>query len=364
MKAAVLRALGEPLSIEDIDVDPPKENEVLVRVVASGICHSDYSVAHGILRSPMPVVLGHEGAGVVEEVGLGVTHVAAGDPIVASLSPNCDVCPMCREGKPYLCFQFSKVLRDSTQIDGTTRLHRGEERIHQLGALGSFAEYMVIPAGSAIKVREDAPLDTVCLIGCGVTTGVGAALNTVQIEPGQSVAVIGCGGVGLSIVQGARIAGANPIVAIDPVAEKRDLALSLGATHAIDPFNEDAQKAVRTLTGQGVHYAFEALGRAETIQQAHALVRPTGQAVIVGVPNLREPIAMPVAGFFAEKEIRGSAYGSSTPRRDIPKYVDFYKNGELKLDEIITRRIGLDEINSAFDAMGRGEGARTVITFS
>lgn len=364
MKAAVLRAYGAPLSIEDIEIDPPKENEVLVRVVASGICHSDYSVIHGKLRSPLPVVLGHEGAGIVEEVGPGVTNVKVGDPIVASLSPSCGQCPMCREGKPNLCFECSKVLRDATQIDGTTRLHKDGERIYQLTALGSFAEYMVIPAGSAIKVRDDASLETVCLVGCGVTTGVGAALNTVDIKPGESVAVIGCGGVGLSIIQGARIAGANPIVAIDPVQEKRDLALSLGATHAVDPFNEDTPKAIRALTGQGVHYAFEALGRAETILQAYALLRPSGQAVVVGVPNLREPIAMPVAGFFAEKEIRGSAYGSCVPRRDIPKYVDFYKSGELKLDEMITRRIGLDEINSALDAMGRGEGARTVITFS
>jgi S-(hydroxymethyl)glutathione dehydrogenase/alcohol dehydrogenase len=364
MKAAVLRETGRPFSIEDIEIDPPKENEVLVRVVASGICHSDYSVMHGVLRSPMPVVLGHEGAGIVEEVGPGVSHVKAGDPIVASLTPSCGTCPMCLEEKPYLCFQFSRALRDSAMPDGSTRLHRGEERIHQLGALGSFAEYMVIPAGCAIKVRADAALDTVCLIGCGVTTGVGAALNTVDIEPGQSVAVIGCGGVGLSIIQGARIAKANPIVAIDPVAEKRDLAKSMGATHAIDPSNEDVVKVIRGLTGQGVHYAFEALGRPETIQQAYSIVRPRGQAIIVGVPNLRQPIELPFVNLLAEKEIRGSAYGSSTPKRDIPKYVDLYKSGELMLDQMITRRIGLDEINEAFAAMGRGEGARTVITFS
>jgi S-(hydroxymethyl)glutathione dehydrogenase/alcohol dehydrogenase len=318
----------------------------------------------GILRSPMPVVLGHEGAGVIEEVGPGVTDVKAGDPIVASLSPSCGKCTMCREDKPNLCSEFARGIRDSTMADGTTRLHRSGERIYQLSAIASFAEYMVIPAGAAIKVRPDVALETVCLIGCGVTTGVGAALNTVDIEPGQSVAVIGCGGVGLSIIQGARIAKANPIIAIDPVAEKRDLARSMGATHAIDPFNEDVQKTIRGLVGQGVHYSFEALGRPETIQQAYAIIRPRGQAVIVGLPNLREPIPLPFVNLLAEKEIRGSAYGSSKPKIDIPKYVDFYKSGELMLDQMVTKRIGLDGINEAFAAMGRGEGARTVITFS
>jgi NDMA-dependent alcohol dehydrogenase len=355
--------MGEPLSIEELEIARPRENEVRVKVVASGICHSDYSVAHGILRSPMPVVLGHEGAGIIEEVGPGVTDLKPGDHVIASLSPSCGNCPMCAEAKPYLCFEMSRVMRDSTQLDGTKRLRRGEEEVGQLCAIGSFAEQMVIPAGSAIKIRDDAALDTVCLIGCGVTTGFGAAVNTAKIESGDSVAVIGCGGVGLSIVQGARVAGAGTIIAIDPVAEKRDLAQQLGATHAIDPFNEDVAKTVRAITGKGVHHAFEALGRLDTIRQAWDILRPTGEAYVVGMPSLRETLKVPVLGFFAQRQLRGSVYGSSTPKRDIPKFVDLYKAGELKLDQMITNRIRLDQVNDAFEAMGRGEGARSVIMF-
>ncbi|MFP5469709.1 MAG: zinc-binding dehydrogenase, partial [Alphaproteobacteria bacterium] len=227
----------------------------------------------------------------------------------------------------------------------------------------SFAEKMVIPAGSAIKVRDDAPLKTVCLIGCGVTTGTGAAVNTADIHPGDGVAVIGCGGVGLSILQGARIKGANPLIAVDPVKEKRDLAVSLGATHTIDPFTENLEQRIKEITGKGVHFAFEALGTMRTINDAYSILRPTGEAIIVGVPNLKEVYELPVAQLFAEKEFRGSIYGSSRPKRDLPMFVDWYMKGDLKLDEMITKRIRLEDVNQAFEEMGRGEGARSVIMF-
>lgn len=363
MKAAVLHQAGEPLRIEEVHIDPPKENEAAIRVVASGICHSDYSVAFGVLKSPMPVVLGHEGAGVVEAVGPGVTDLQVGDHVVAALTPSCGQCPMCVEHKPFLCVQMMATMGNGTMVDGTTRLNLGDRAVHQLCGVASFAERAVIPAGAAIKVSKDVPLETVCLVGCGVTTGVGAALNTAQVQPGTSVAVIGCGGVGLSIIQGARIAGATTIIAIDPVAEKRTLALSLGATHAIDPRVQDVAKAVREITFLGVHYAFEALGRIETIEQAWSLLRPTGQAIIVGMPSLRDEIKIRVSGFFQQKQITGSAYGSAAPRRDIPRFIDLYQKGELKLDPMITRRIRLDEVNDALAAMGRGEGARSVIVF-
>ncbi|RLA56676.1 MAG: dehydrogenase [Gammaproteobacteria bacterium] len=363
IKAAVMREVGSPLTVEELEIAPPKENEVLIKTTASGICHSDYSVLHGVLGTPMPAVLGHEGAGVVEEVGPGVTHVKPGDHVVVSLSPSCGKCPMCLEEREYLCMEMSKASNGSCMMDGTTRLSNGDESVHQLLAIASFAEKMVIPAGCAVKVRDDAPLETCCIIGCGVTTGTGAAVNTADIQPGDSAAVIGCGGVGLSILQGAAIKGANPLIAIDPVLEKRELALSLGATHAIDPFNEDLKKTVREITGKGVQFAFEALGSMKTINDAYSILRPSGEAIIVGVASLHEKYELPVANLFAEKEFRGSVYGSSRPKRDLPLFVDWYMEGKLKLDEVITKRIKLEDVNQAFEEMSRGEGARSVIMF-
>lgn len=365
IKAAVLRGVDQPFQIEELELAPPKENEVLVKTVASGICHSDYSVAHGVLRTPMPIVLGHEGAGIVEAVGPGVTNVKPGDKVIASLSPSCGKCTMCREAKEYMCSQMGKLLTDCTQIDGTTR-HKtlSGEDVYALCGVGSFGEYMVMPAGSAIKVPQDTPLDTTCLIGCGVTTGTGAALNTAKVQWGESVAVIGCGGVGLSILQGARIAGASIIIAIDPMEEKRELAMKLGATHTINPFEEDPLAKVKEITGGlGVHYAFEALGKTQTMQQTWGMIRPTGRAIIVGVAALNQTVKIPAGGLLAEYEIQGSCYGSSSPKRDIPRFVELFKSGQLKLEEMITQRIGLGDINRAFDEMGRGEGARSVIMY-
>jgi S-(hydroxymethyl)glutathione dehydrogenase / alcohol dehydrogenase len=362
-KAAVLRELDSPLGIEEIEIDSPKANEVAIRVVATGICHSDLSVVQGIIRAPLPIVLGHEGAGVVEAVGPGVEGLRPGDHVIAALTPSCGECTMCSEGRPSLCIQMVATLTNCTMVDGTTRLRRGTEAVHQLCAVASFAEHAVIPAGAAIRVPDDVPLDVVCLIGCGVTTGAGAALNTAAVRPGSSVAVIGCGGVGLSIIQGSRIAGATTIIAIDPVAEKRELARSLGATHAIDPKSEDVLRTVRKITKLGVHYAFEAIGRLETIEQAWSLVRPTGDVIVVGMPSVTDEIKLRVGGLFQEKRITGSAYGSAVPHRDVPRFVDLYRKGDLRLDPMITRRIRLDEVNDALDALRRGEGARSVITF-
>jgi len=365
IKAAVLRGIDQPFTIEEVELAPPKENEVLVKTTASGICHSDYSCVHGVLKVPLPIVLGHEGAGVVEAVGANVKHLKPGDKVIASLTPSCGECVMCKESKEYMCAEMGKLLTHCTQIDGTTR-HTGKdgEPLFALCGVGSFGEYMVMPAGSAIKVPDDTPLESTCLIGCGVTTGTGAALNTANVQPGESAAVIGCGGVGLSIIQGARIGGATIIIAIDPMAEKRELALSLGATHAINPFEENTEQRVKEITGGlGVHYAFEALGRTQTMEQAWSLLRPTGRAIIVGVAALDQTITIPSGALLLECEIQGSCYGSSTPKKDIPRFVELFKSGELKLEEMITQRIGLSEINRAFEEMGRGEGARSVIMF-
>ncbi|MGK2915462.1 MAG: zinc-binding dehydrogenase [Porticoccaceae bacterium] len=364
-KAAVLYEIGAPLVIEELELEGPKANEILVKYVASGICHSDYSFRYGVIKSAVPSVLGHEGAGIVEAVGPGVTNVKPGDHIIASLTPACGNCLFCLERKPFMCAELAKVIWKGCLPDGTTRLKNSKgQAISQLVSVGTFSERAVIPAGSAIKIDDNAPLDTVCLIGCGVTTGAGAALNTVQIKPGDSCAVIGCGGVGLSIIQGARIAGATTIIAIDPVPQKRQLAMQLGATHAIDPKAVNPVKEVRALTKGGVHFAFEALGLKATIEQAWAMPRATGTAVIVGVPSSDTEIELPVLGFFGEKHFKGSAYGTSVPSRDIPKFVDLFMKGDLKLDAMITNRIRLEDVNDALEAMGRGEGARSVIMYN
>ncbi len=363
IQAAVLHQFNEPMRTEEISIDEPHDGEALIRVVASGLCHSDYSVLHGILRSELPAVLGHEGAGIVEKVGPGVTHLKPGDHVIAVLTPSCGHCPMCQEESPSLCFETFKTMVGNTMLDGTNRLQLDGRSVRQLCGIGSFAQKAVVPAGALIKVDKDVPLDKVCLIGCGVTTGVGAALNTAQVKPGSSCVVIGCGGVGLSIIQGCRIAGAETIIAVEPNVAKRDLAMELGATHTIDPKAEDARKKVREITMLGTHYAFEAIGRIDTVEQMWGMIRPNGLAVVVGVPNPRDEVKLRVSGFLAQRSMKGSAYGSAVPTRDIPRFVDLYRKGELKLDALITARIGLEQVNEAFEAMGRGEGARSVIVF-
>ena len=363
-KAAVLYEIGGPLVIEELELSPPQTGEVLIKYAASGICHSDVSFRDGVLETALPAVLGHEGSGVIEAVGDGVTNVKVGDHVIVSLTPQCGECLFCKEGKPFLCAQMGEVIWKASLLDGSKRLKNAKgDEIGQLVCVGTFAERAVIPAGMASKINPDAPLETVCLIGCGVTTGVGAALNTVKMEVGDSCAVIGCGGVGLSVIQGARIAGAGTIIAIDPVPQKRELALSLGATHAIDPMVGNVVKEVKKIQRGGVHYAFEALGRKDTIEQAWSMARATGTAVIVGVPSPDTVLELPVLGFFGEKHFKGSAYGTTVPSRDIPKFVDLYMKGDLRLDDMITSHIRLEDINDAMAEMTRGEGVRTVIKY-
>jgi S-(hydroxymethyl)glutathione dehydrogenase / alcohol dehydrogenase len=291
--AAVLEATGGSLRLTELDIAGPKANEVAIRIVACDLCHSDYSCIHGIVRTPLPVVLGHEAGGIVEEVGPGVSALEVGDHVIVALTPACGRCEFCVEEKPFLCTQMFATLGNCTMPDGTTRLSRDGGAVHQLCAIGGFAERAVVPAGCTVRVDSDLALETICLIGCGVTTGVGAALNTAGIRPGTTVAVLGCGGVGLSVVQGARIAGAKTIVAVDPVAAKRELAMALGATHAVDPGVEDSTRAVRKIVPGGVHYAFEVIGRAETMAQAFAMARPSGMAIVVGVTSPGDSIPRP-----------------------------------------------------------------------
>jgi S-(hydroxymethyl)glutathione dehydrogenase/alcohol dehydrogenase len=360
VKAAVLYEFNEPLVIEELELDPPKPGEVQVRMAASGVCHSDLHVVQGIHPTSLPVVLGHEGAGVVENVGAGVTNVKAGDHVMLTWLPYCGRCRYCAAGRPNRCENVAWY--DATMEDGTCRFRLGERRIHHYNT-SSFAERSVVPAQTAIPVDPSLPLAELALMGCAVMTGVGAALNTARVRPGDTVAVVGCGGVGLNVVQGARIGGASTIIAVDVVPAKLELARELGATHTVDPSGGDAVEAVRELSGGGVDYAFEAIGRPQTIELALGLAGRGGHAILVGMapPDARIPLdALTLT--LEERGVRGCWYGSCVPLRDFPLLIDLYRSGALRLDPLITR-CSLEDVNEAFARMERGETARSVIVY-
>ncbi len=362
MKAAVMRETHAPLVIEDVTIQKPQAGEVLVRTAASGICHSDLHVIEGGIPLPPPCILGHEPAGVVEEVGEGVTGFAPGDPVIGCISAWCGVCELCVSGKPYLC--PSAYTEFGRALGSTPRLSTNGDPILQFANLSSFAEQMLCPERALVKIRPEMPLDRAALIGCGVTTGLGAALHTARIEPGSTCAVIACGGVGLAAVQGCRIGGAGRIIAIDNQPTKLDLAKSVGATDVINAAEGDPVAQVMELTGGGVDYAFECIGLGVTTQQAVGMIKRGGAAVFVGVVPVGQMVEFHVADItLSEKRILGSLMGSNRFRVDMPRYVDFYLDGRLKLDEMISARIGLDDVNDAFDRMRQGEMARQVIHF-
>jgi S-(hydroxymethyl)glutathione dehydrogenase/alcohol dehydrogenase len=359
VRAAVLYGFDEPLVVQDVELDPPREGEILVRMAASGVCHSDLHVVQGIHPTSLPVILGHEGAGIVETVGPGVSHVEPGDHVMLTWLPYCGACRQCARGRPNLCEDVAWY--DATLQDGTCRFHRDGLRIHHYNT-SSFAERSVVPARTAIPVDRSLPLTQLALMGCAVMTGVGAALNTARVRPGDTVAVVGCGGVGLNVVQGAAIAGARTIVAVDPIAAKLELARELGATHGVDPSGGDAVAEVRALTG-GVDHSFEALGRPETIELAIELTGRGGQAILIGMapPAARVPFDA-LTTTLEERAIRGCWYGSCRPLADFPLLVDLYRSGRLRLDPLIVE-IGLDGVNDAFARMQAGEAARSVIVY-
>jgi S-(hydroxymethyl)glutathione dehydrogenase/alcohol dehydrogenase len=362
MKAAVMRTRSAPLSIEELRIDEPGPGEVMVRTVASGICHSDLHMIEGAIPFPTPAILGHEPAGVIEAVGAGVTEVAPGDHVIGCINRWCGVCRFCTGGRPYLCTSTFLPSRPPGAKPRITT--RTGEAVGQLGDLSSFAEKMLCPERSLVKIRDDMPLDRACLIGCGVTTGLGAVMKTVHVPAGSTVAVIGCGGVGLAAVQGARIVGAGRIVAVDTAAWKFDLAKRLGATHCVDAKAGDPVAAVRELTGGGADFVFECIGLVPTVQQAVAMTGRGGTAVLVGVVPLTELVPLSAADLtLQEKKVTGSFMGSNQFRVDMPRYVDFYLDGRLRLDEMISSRIALDQVNDAFDAMRKGTAARQVIVF-
>ncbi len=362
MKAAILYRVNEPLKVEAVDLDSPKAAEVRVKIAANGVCHSDYSVVHGVLGSPLPVVPGHEGAGIVDEVGSGVTMVKPGDHVVLSLAPYCGHCYYCSIGRPILCGNTSRVLAKGTMVDGSCRLRKNGQSIHHMAGISSFAEYAVVAENSCIKIADEVPLDKACLVGCGVMTGVGAAINTAKVEPGSSAVVIGCGGVGLNVIQGCALAGAEIIVGVDLLDNKLEFARQFGATHTINPSRQDLFKTVRSLTeGRGSDYAFEVIGLSKTAEQAYACTRPGGTTVIVGAAARKDHVSIPMASFLTEKTIKGSGYGSSRPHFDIPRLINLYMKKKLKLDELITRTYSLDQVNEAMTALEKGEVARGVV---
>ena len=359
MKAAVLREVGKPLQIEDVQIHKPGPHEVLIRTKAAGLCHSDLHFIEGSYPHPLPAVLGHESAGVVEAVGSEVRTVKPGDHVITCLSAFCGHCDHCLTGHLSLCVS-PETKRGA---DDEPRLSQNGAGLPQFLNLSSFAEQMLIHEHACVAIRKDMPLDRAALIGCSVMTGVGAAIHTSNVRPGETVAVIGCGGVGLSAINGAAIAGAGRIIAIDMVASKGNLAMEFGATDFINASETDAVKEVLEMTKGGVHHAFEAIGLSKTAEQAFGMLRRGGTANIIGMIPIGQTITLPGFAFLGEKKLQGSMMGSNRFPVDMPRLVDMYMSGKLKLDQMISQRIKLDQVNEGFADMKRGELARSVIMF-
>jgi S-(hydroxymethyl)glutathione dehydrogenase/alcohol dehydrogenase len=360
MQAAVLRSSPGRLEIEDVAIDKPGSREVLVRTAHAGLCHSDLHFMDGVWQVREASVMGHEGAGIVEAVGNDVSHVKPGDHVITCLSIFCGQCKYCLSGRPHLCANRSQVVARDTPV---LRDSKGQA-LGQFASLGCFAEQMVVHEHAVVKIRDDMPLDTAALIGCGVTTGLGAVIRTAAVKPGSSVAVIGCGGIGLAAVQGARLMSAAPIVAVDISAEKLENAQRLGATHVVNAREVDAVQAVKELTGGGVDYSFEAIGTKKTAEQAFGMLARGGTATVIGMVPIGVTLDIPGAELFmSEKRIQGSLMGSNQFRTDMPWFIELYLDGRLKLDEMVSAHRPLDEINEGYDAMRGGIGTRTVIDF-
>jgi S-(hydroxymethyl)glutathione dehydrogenase/alcohol dehydrogenase len=361
-RAAVLESVGAPLRIDTLTLGDPGPGDVLVRIRATGLCHTDLEVMQGTLPYPMPIVLGHEGAGIVEAVGREVTHVKVGDHVICSWNPHCGHCFYCERGSPILCEPFREHQPKGRLLDGSMHLRRRGETMHHFFTTSTFAEYTIVPESGAIPVPREVPFDRACIIGCGVMTGVGAVVRKARVEPGASVVVIGCGAVGLNAIQGAVIAGASRIVALETNAARREAALRFGATDALDGAAADVVEQVRRRTaGRGADYVFEAAGHPNAFRISVEAVRPGGQVVWLGKINVDEQVAFRWGSLMQEKRIVRSSYGDAIPLRDFPWLARLYLEGKLELDAMITDRIPLERINEGFAALARGEGIRTVV---
>jgi len=359
MKAAVLEHIPGELVIDDVQIANVGPHEVLVQTTAAGLCHSDLHFIEGKYPHPVPTVLGHESAGVVEAVGSQVSYVQPGDHVISCISGFCGACRYCLSGRPNLCDKVGL----SADPGGPPRLRRGDQPIFQFADLSSFAEQLLVHEHMLVKIRPDMPLDKAALIGCAVTTGVGAVLNTANVRPGEVVAVIGCGGVGLNAIQAAAIVGAGRVIAVDRIASKRDLAYAFGATDVVDASTVDPVAAVLELTGGGVDHAFEAIGLVTTAQQAFNMLAKGGTATIIGMIPFGERIEIDGFQFLMEKRLQGSNMGSNRFRIDMPQYIEWYLAGKLKLDELVSAVMPLEKINDGFAALKGGEVARQLVTF-
>ena len=362
MRAAVLSEIPGKLEIDDVQIDKPGPREVLIRTAAAGLCHSDLHFMQGKFRTPLPAVLGHESAGVVREVGEGVGYVKPGDHVVCCLSLFCGECVACLSGRPFACADTGRLGRSREQ---TPRLTAADgAKVEQFSHLGGFAEQMLVHERAVVRIADDLPLDRAALVGCAVLTGTGAVFRTARVEPGSSVAVIGAGGIGLAAIQGARIAGAGMVIAIDISEQKLETAQTFGATHTIDASTtDDVVAAVRDLTGGGVEFSFEAIGAKPTAEQAFRMVAPGGMATIIGMVPNNQPLEIRGMDLLSGRRLQGSTMGSNRFRIDIPRLLEMYRDGRLLLDELISARIDLDAVNDGYDKLQEGRLTRSVIVF-
>ena len=360
-KAAVLHGVNEPLEVKSVEIANLAPGDVLIRNHASGLCHTDLEVMQGTQGYPLPIVLGHEGAGVVQEVGKNVTRVRPGDHVVASWNPHCGRCFYCERDQPILCEPFVRNQRAGHLPDGRSRLSINGAKLHHFGVVSSHAEYSVVPELGAIPVPKEIPFDRACLIGCGVMTGVGAVVRKARVQPGESVAIVGCGAVGLNAIQGARIAGAARIVAMDRDAQRLDLARLFGATDLLVA-DQDTLEALKSMTaGRGADAVFECAGSESSLQLALEIARPGGQVVILGKTAVNQRVSLRFGSLMGEKLIVRSSYGGARPARDFPWLAGLYLRGKLMLDELVTMRLPLERINEGFDAMRGGKVVRAVV---
>lgn len=364
IRAAVLEQTGGPITVCELELSPPGSEEVLVRLHASGVCHSDWNAVDGTAETPCPTVLGHEGAGVVEAIGDGVSRVSVGDHVALSWAPWCGDCEECVRNLQQLCSTVWPAMGTGGLMDGTPRLLRDDEPVFHYSFLSTFADACVVPERSCVPIAKDVRFDVAALVGCAVSTGVGAVWRTAQVRPGDRVAVVGCGGVGVSALMAAVASGAEPVIAVDAAAQKLDVARSFGATDAVlwagSP--EGTAELVREASGGGVDYAIEATGRPEAMLAAFLSTRPRGAAVLIGIPRSDAVLSLPAATIpRMERRVLGSIYGSSKPERDFPLTLDLYRSGRLPLDRLVSHRLPLDEVERGFELMHSGDALRVVL---
>ena len=366
MKAAVLRAFDRDMEIEDVAIADPRDREVMVRIMATGVCSSDLSTIRGKTASELPLIPGHEAAGIVERVGAGVSKVKVGDRVVLSWAPNCGHCFYCHESHPTLCDTYGAAAVSGGLWDQSSRLGPSAAPIKHYSCVSSFAELAVVPEAGCIVIPQDVPFSIAALVGCAVTTGFGAVVNDAKVRAGDAVAVVGVGGVGINAIQAAALSGAETIIAIDTNPDKEAIARSNGATHFLDARDEGLAEAVRTLShGRGVDHAIECTGRPPAMRNAYAMTRPAGSVVIVGIAPVGTDLAIPAIGFpGSKKRLIGSIYGGGVPERDITKILSLYRSGRLELDAQIGARIGLEQVNDALRWLEQGVLARTMIEFT